>query len=232
MTDRQHSIRLITFDLDDTLWPVAPVIIRAEHRMRDFLDTHAPEVNRRFDRAALTEMREQLLAAQPELLHDISGLRHRMVEATLVACGYADAPSLAKGAFDAFIDARHDIEYFEDALDTLEHLSRHYTLAALSNGNASVSRLGLDRYFAFHLSAESVGRRKPDPEMFEQALQKAGIGADAAVHVGDHADDDIRGAHQVGMATVWVNRSGLPWELADLTPTWEISDLKQLATLF
>ena len=232
MIDSRYSIRLITFDLDDTLWPVAPVIIRAEHRMRDFLDTHAPEVNRRFDREALTELRERLLQTQPELLHDISGLRHRMVESTLVACGYVDAPSLAEGAFAAFLDARHDIEYFEDALDTLEHLSRRYTLAALSNGNASVTRLGLDRYFAFHLSAESVGRRKPDPEMFERALQEAGVGADAAVHVGDHAEDDIRGAHQVGMATVWVNRSGLPWALEDLTPTWEISDLKQLAHLF
>ncbi len=232
MTDSSERIRLITFDLDDTLWPVAPVIIRAEHRMRDFLDTHAPEVNRRFDRAALAELRERLLEAQPELLHDISGLRHRMVESTLIACGYADAPALAAGAFAAFLDARHDIEYFEDALDTLEHLSRRYTLGALSNGNASVARLGLDRYFAFHLSAENVGRRKPHPLMFERALQEAGVGADAAVHVGDHADDDIRGAHQVGMATVWVNRSGTPWELEDLAPTWEICDLAQLAGMF
>lgn len=232
MTDSTRSIRLITFDLDDTLWPVAPVIVRAEHRMRDFLDTHAPEVNRRFDRDALSELRENILAAQPELLHDISGLRHRLVEATLIKCGYADASTLAAGAFAAFIDARHDIEYFENALDTLEHLSRRYTLAALSNGNASVARLGLDRYFAFHLSAENVGRRKPHPAMFERALQEAGIGADAAVHVGDHADDDIRGAQQVGMATVWVNRSGLPWELEDVAPTWEICDLKQLAEMF
>ena len=65
------------------------------------------------------------------------------------------------------MDGRHDIEYFEDALDTLAHLARHYTLGALSNGNASVARLGLDRYFDFHLSAEGVGRRKPEPEMFE-----------------------------------------------------------------
>jgi len=232
LTDSSARIRLITFDLDDTLWPVGPVIIRAEHRMRDFLDTHAPEVNRRFDRDALNALREDILSKQPELLHDISGLRHRIVEATLEACGYADAPGLAAGAFAAFIDARHDIEYFEDALDTLEHLSRRYTLGALSNGNASVARLGLDRYFAFHLSAEGVGRRKPHPAMFERALQEAGVGAEAAVHVGDHADDDIRGAHQVGMGTVWVNRSGTPWELDDLVPTWEICDLKQLAELF
>jgi putative hydrolase of the HAD superfamily len=51
------AIRLITFDLDDTLWPVEPVIVRAEHRMREYLDRNAPEVNRRFDREALGGLR-------------------------------------------------------------------------------------------------------------------------------------------------------------------------------
>lgn len=225
------SIRLITFDLDDTLWPVAPVIVRAEHRMRDFLDQHAPEVYRRLDRDDFARIREAVLEKQPALLHDISTLRRDVLKEALRTCGYADVDALAAGAFAAFLDARHDIEYFEDALDTLELLSRRFTLAALSNGNADVARLGLDRYFAFHLSAERVGRRKPHPEMFEQALQEAGIGADAAVHVGDHADDDIRGANQVGMATVWVNRSGTPWDLEDVTPTWEIRTLKELPAL-
>ncbi len=227
-----RQIRLITFDLDDTLWPVAPVIVRAEHRMRDFLDAHAPEVNRRYDRDGLAALRESILTAEPALVHDISTLRHRVVEAALASCGYADAGELASGAFAAFLDARHDIEYFEDALDTLGHLSHHYTLGALSNGNADVARLGLDRYFSFHLSASSVGRRKPEPAMFERALQQAGVGADAAVHVGDHAHDDIRGAHEVGMATVWINRSGAPWAETGFAPTWEIQDLKALATLF
>ncbi|MDZ7825510.1 MAG: HAD hydrolase-like protein [Gammaproteobacteria bacterium] len=55
------------------------------------------------------------------------------------------------------------------------------------------------------------------------ALQEAGVGADAAVHVGDHPDDDIRGAAQVGMATVWVNRSRhCPGTCRDREPTWEI----------
>lgn len=226
------TLRLITFDLDDTLWPVGPVIVRAEHRMRDFLDRTVPEVHRRFDREGMAGLRDELLAADPDLVHDISELRRRVTRTAIEACGYADAEAIAQQAFDTFMDGRHDIEYFEDALDTLLHLSRHYTLGALSNGNADIARLGLDRYFAFHLSAESVGRRKPHPQMFEAALQEAGVGADAAVHVGDHPDDDIRGAAQVGMATVWVNRAGLPWDQADPQPTWEIVELTELTGLF
>lgn len=226
------AIRLITFDLDDTLWPVAPVIVRAEHRMRDYLDTHAPEVNRQLDRDDFTRIREEILAREPGLANAISTLRHRVVEAALAHCGYSDIDAIAAGAFAAFLDARHDIAYFEDALDTLAHLSRSFILGALSNGNADVARLGLDRYFTFHFSAEQVGRRKPHPAMFERALQEAGVSAEAAAHVGDHADDDIRGAHAVGMATVWVNRSGNAWDEPDLRPTWEIRDLAELNALF
>lgn len=224
--------RLITFDLDDTLWPVAPVIIRAEHRMRDYLEQHAPEVNRRFDRDGMGQLRDTLLEREPQLVHDLSSLRRRLLQMALEACGYNDVEGLSQHAFDAFLDARHDVEYFSDALDTLEHLRHHYILGALSNGNADIARLGLGRYFSFHLSAEQVGRRKPDPAMFERALQEAGVGAEAAVHIGDHVDDDIRGAHEVGMATVWVNRPGSAWPLKALQPTWEIRSLAELQKLF
>jgi putative hydrolase of the HAD superfamily len=208
------------------------VIVRAEHRMRDLLDRLVPELNRRFDRAALAALRETVLADEPALIHDISTLRKRIVARAAAACGHDDPDGIAEAAFAEFMDGRHDIEYFEDALDTLAHLARHYTLGALSNGNANVARLGLDRYFAFHLSAEGVGRRKPEPEMFERALVEAGVGAEAAVHIGDHPDDDIRGAARVGMSTVWVNRGELPWEETDVRPTWTIGELTELRTLF
>ena len=37
-----EPLRLLCFDLDDTLWPVRPVIIRAENRLRNHLDAVAP----------------------------------------------------------------------------------------------------------------------------------------------------------------------------------------------
>jgi putative hydrolase of the HAD superfamily len=226
------SIRLLTFDLDDTLWPVGPVIVRAEHRIRDHLDRLLPELNRRFDQSGMAALRDEVLAEDGSLVHDISTLRRRILTRAAAACGHPDPEAIAASAFAEFMDARHDIEYFEDALDTLEHLSRHYTLGALSNGNASVARLGLDRYFAFHLNAETVGRKKPEPEMFERALVEAGVGAEAAVHIGDHPRDDVLGAARMGMGTVWVNRGQLPWEEAGVTPTWTVTELTELSALF
>lgn len=225
------KLRLLTFDLDDTLWPVGPVIVRAERQMQAWLDTEIPALRARFDREAMTTLRGRLLLERPELIHDLSKMRRAVIREAARQCEHPDPDAVAEGAFAVFMDGRHDIEYFEDALDTLEHLSRHYTLGALSNGNASVERLGLDRYFAFHLNSEGVGRKKPDPLMFERALQLAGVGPDAAVHIGDHPDDDVRGANAVGMATVWVQRDEAPWS-GDDAPTWTIRELQELRRLF
>ena len=225
------KLRLLTFDLDDTLWPVGPVIMRAEHQMRTWLDARIPELNARFDREAMGALREDLLRERPELIHDLSAMRRMLIREAARQCGHPDPDEIAEGAFTVFMDGRHEIEYFEGALDTLAHLARHYTLGALSNGNASVERLGLDRYFAFHLNSEGVGRKKPDPLMFERALNLAGVTPEQAAHIGDHPDDDVRGANAVGLATVWVQREGTPWT-GDDAPTWTIRELTELRRLF
>ena len=225
-------IRLITFDLDDTLWPVRPVIIRAERHMRTHLDRVAPRLNEQLGPDDFARLRGEVLAETPGTRHDLTTLRRLVTERALAEAGYGDAAALAEEAVRVFLDARHDVEYFGAVLDTLEALARRYQLGALSNGNADIARLGLDRYFSFSHSAASVGASKPAPDMFERALQTAGVGPESAVHVGDHPDDDIRGASAVGMRTVWVNHPGERWAENDVTPTWTIGDLAELRDLF
>jgi 2-haloalkanoic acid dehalogenase type II len=227
-----RAFRLLTFDLDDTLWPVRPVIIRAEHRLRNHLDAVAPRVYAELSSDEFTAIREARLAAEPSLRHRLSDLRRLVLEDALRAVGYGDAPALAAGAFEVFLDARHDVAYFEGTLVALQALARRYTLAALSNGNADIRRLGLEDIFAFHLNAEGVGAPKPQPAMFEQALQRAGLGPEQAVHIGDHAVDDVAGAAGVGMKTVWVNEGGGPWPGGDVTPDWTVPNVPALLDLF
>jgi putative hydrolase of the HAD superfamily len=68
--------------------------------------------------------------------------------------------------------------------------------------------------------------------MFEQALQRAGLGPEQAVHIGDHAVDDVAGAAGVGMKTVWVNEGGGPWPGGDVTPDWTVPNVPALLDLF
>jgi len=227
-----EPLRLLCFDLDDTLWPVRPVIIRAEHRLRNHLDAVAPQVHQRLGPEDFAAFREARLGADPTLRHRLSALRRLVLEDALRASGYEEAETLAAEAFEVFFDARNDVAYFEGTLEALEALSRRYTLAALSNGNADIRRLGLERIFAFHFNAEGVGAPKPQPAMFEAALQRAGLGPEQAVHIGDHAVDDVQGAAAVGMKTVWVNESGAPWPGPGSAPDWVVPNIPALLEIF
>jgi FMN hydrolase / 5-amino-6-(5-phospho-D-ribitylamino)uracil phosphatase len=205
-------IKLITFDLDNTLWNVDTVIVAAEQRMRAWLHDRVPEYAGTFPADAIAALRDVVVAQSPELRHDLSRLRQEVLYRAIVRCGRseADARQLARDAFGIFLDARHEVAFFEGALETLERLSRDYLLGALTNGNADIARLKLDRYFGFGYSAASVGAGKPAPQIFRAALDHAGADAGEAVHIGDHLVDDVHGASNVGMQTIWVNPEGQP----------------------
>ena len=147
--------------------------------------------------------------------------------------GDADAGRLAVQAFAAFMEARHDIEFFDGALEALATLSRRFVLGSLTNGNADPKKLKLDRYLTFSFCAADVGAMKPAPNLFLKALQHSGVLADQAVHVGDHPVHDIAAAANVGMHTLWVNgpeqRSLRPASVPDKAPaTVEIERLDEV----
>lgn len=222
------TIELITFDLDDTLWEVAPVILNAEAALREWLAREAPRLAH-MPVEHLGTIRAQLVEDEPALRHRISELRRRVLQHALTDAGYAlgEAQSLAETGFEVFLAARHQIELFPEAQPALEQLANRYRLAVLTNGNADVRRLGLADYFEFALSAEDVGVGKPDPRPFEEALRRAGVTAENTVHVGDNPVDDVAGAQAACIATVWFNPMGKPWTGAR-SPDREIRNLAEL----
>ena len=138
------SIRLITFDLDDTFWETTPAIQSAETALRDWLAAHAPRLGD-FPIEALGAIRRMLVEQEPALRHRISELRRRILQHALQDAGYPadEANGLAEQAFQVFLDARHEVQIFPDVQPTLEFLANHYTLGVITNGNADVRRLGL-----------------------------------------------------------------------------------------
>jgi FMN hydrolase / 5-amino-6-(5-phospho-D-ribitylamino)uracil phosphatase len=206
------------------------VIRRAEARMRTWLHDRVPEYGTRIPAEAVLDLRDAVLREHPELRHDLSRLREEIIFRAISHCGYPDreARQLARQAFSIFLDSRHEVEFFEGALETLEYLSRHYVLGALTNGNADFARLKLDRYFRFGYSAASVGIGKPAPPMFHAALRHTGTRADEAVHIGDHLRDDIEGASGVGMHTIWVNLERLDLPEDATTPSHVVHVLEDL----
>jgi FMN hydrolase / 5-amino-6-(5-phospho-D-ribitylamino)uracil phosphatase len=206
----RSAIRVVTFDLDDTLWAVGPVIAAAEDALWAWLAAHCPRMTERFDRDALQPVRAAVLAEHPGLEHDISALRIRILQHALEQSGYRPRAARrdAAAAFDIFMHARHAVAYFDHAQTVLESLQDEFRLGVISNGNADVVRLEIGKYFAFAISAAGVGASKPAPEVFEAALAAGACAPHEMVHVGDHHEHDIAGAQRLGIHTVWFNRAG------------------------
>ncbi|MDD0842336.1 HAD family hydrolase [Pseudomonas sp. Gutcm_11s] len=222
------SIRLITFDLDDTLWDVAPVMHGAEAALRDWLAVEAPRLGP-VPIEHLWAIRARLLDADPGLRHRLSELRRRILFHALEDAGYAhgEADELAEQGFQVFLAARHQVQLFPEVHPTLERLALRYTLGVITNGNADVRRLGLADYFRFALCAEELGIGKPDPHPFNTALQRAGMQAAQAVHIGDHPSDDIAGAKSAGLRAIWFNPLGKDWS-GETAPDAQIRSLAEL----
>lgn len=222
------SIRLITFDLDDTLWSVKPVIIAADTTLRAWLADHAARLEA-LTVERLQQLRAEVVQLQPHLDRQVSELRYQVLRRALLQSGYApiEAQEIAEQAFQVFLAARQNVELFSDVLPTLEQLRREYMLGALSNGNADVRRVGLGEYFSFALNADMLGMAKPEPQVFLTALARAQVPAAQSVHIGDHPQDDVFGAQQVGMRTVWFNPERTIWT-GEREPDAQISQISQL----
>lgn len=199
------KIKAVTIDLDDTLWPIWPVIERAEGALASWLLQHAPATAPMFaDVPARLRLREHVVQTRPDIGHDMSALRLEIIRQALANCG--DDPALAKTAFEVFFEARMQVDLFADALPALEFLAARFPVVALSNGNADVHRVGIGRYFHHSVSAHEFGVGKPDPRIFHAAAQSAGFAAQDVLHIGDDMALDVVGALGVGMQTVWLKR--------------------------
>jgi HAD superfamily hydrolase (TIGR01549 family) len=207
------SISVITFDLDNTLWDVEPTLIKAEQVQQAWLLQHRPGAAEAYDHQALWEFKKSVWKRHPHLLHHVSQMRIQMLYELQVAAGYPEdeARTCAQQAFAVFLQERHNVVLYEEALDVLQLLARRYTLGALTNGNADIYKTDAGEYFDFAFLAEDIGASKPLPDMFHAALNQAGVAAENIIHVGDNPEHDIQGARDVGMRTVWMNSQKVAW---------------------
>lgn len=233
------QILAITFDLDDTLWPVMPALERADRDLDNYLRQHFPHVAQTWPIPALRQLRAQVAAERIDLAHDFTAQRYITMQRAFDACGIAEAPLDA--LWDVFATARNSVELYPDALPALERLRAMWPVASLTNGNADLERIGLHLHFAHHICARDVGVAKPDARIFLAAAERLGIPPENILHVGDDPELDVVGARDAGLRTAWINRAGHPWpgtlgtapdlDLRDLTALVEWFELSSLASL-
>ena len=107
-------------------------------------------------------------------------------------------------------------------------------LGIVSNWDSRLFKLcdgfGITGYFDFILASAVFGASKPGPRIFQEALDRMKIHAGEALHVGDSFEDDVRGAHALGIHTVLIDRHEMyaPHPETRIHPHYIIRDLKEL----
>ena len=123
---------------------------------------------------------------------------------------------------------------YNDTVAGLKSIQKQWQIALLSNADdayldPALAHLGVE--FEDVLSSEMARCYKPDPELFREMLRRLDVTPSQAVYVGDRQFEDVKGAGDVGMRTVWINRLGAALD-PDLTaPDLEATTLLEIPAL-
>ncbi|MBZ0087814.1 MAG: HAD-IA family hydrolase [Thermomonas sp.] len=221
------AIRAITLDLDDTLWPFAPIGARIETTLHAWFEAHSPRTAERFPITEMRALRERVMTELPELAHDLGLLRRLTIERALRESG--DDPELASAAYAIFFRERNQVDFFPDALDGLRRIAAHLPIAALTNGNADLAAIGIAAHFRFELTAREYGAPKPDAGIFLDACRRLDAAPEQVLHVGDDPRVDIAGAAHAGLRTCWIDRGLHAWPESQTPADLRVTTLTALA---
>lgn len=221
------GIKAISFDGDGTLWDFEKVMRHSLNIVLAELVKLVPEAAEKLDVEKMIEIRNRVA---DELKGKVINLEEVRLEAFKQTLRYINRPDdvLAAQLNELYLKHRfEDIEPYEDVLPALEALKKKYILGLLSNGNSYPERCGLDDVFRFVIFAQDCGFEKPDPRFYAAAVEKAGCSAEQLLHVGDSLQNDVAGANEAGIRSVWLNRGGAV-NNTEIKPEFEIKSFSEL----
>ena len=229
------KIELITFDLDDTFWDIKSVIIAAEKNYRHWLEAKIGKSIKWGTFDEFMSIRQDLIKEIPTLEYDLGLLRKKLIRHHLNdhITNQDELNLLIDEAYEFFLEERHKVVFYEEVIGVLENLSSQVMLGVLTNGNADVNKLRIGNLFNFSIASTDVMSNKPGPAHFVRAKEISGIDFQNTLHIGDHPVNDIKGARDLGINTMWFNSQNLTWDIDDNPPIefnhW--SEFKNLLSL-
>jgi len=221
------GIRAVSFDGDGTLWDFEKVMRHSLHQVLKELERIDPETAHLLDIDKMIEVRQRVADELKGRTTNLEHIRLQAFRETLKDIGRPD-DTLASHLNEVYLQHRfEDIELFEDVLPALNALRSEYSLGLLSNGNSYPERCGLNGIFQFVVFSQDYGVAKPDPRIFQIALEKARCLKEEFLHVGDSLENDVIGAMKAGIRSVWLNRKQIEPD-PEITVEHKIASLLEL----
>ena len=229
-------IKAIFFDFYNTLvrfWPPLDQIQQASCQEFGF-QIEAEAINYGYSVADLYFNREnevKPLATRTE--EERLDFFARYEQILLDNAGLSVTTELARQIWQIAISVPKDFIPFDDTIGVLQQLKgQGYQIGVITNLRRDMDELcrnlGMAPYLDFCLTSAEIGVEKPDPAIFVAALERAGVAAPEAVHVGDQPRSDLVGARGAGLHAVLLDRGN--WH-EDMDSCVRISQLPELVDL-
>lgn len=224
MTTRFENIKACVFDAYGTLFDVHSAVGR-----------HKARIGERADAVSAMWRTKQL---EYTWLRSLMGRHADFWQLTGDALDYAlDAHDIDDRELrEALMNAYLSLDAYPEVRDVLRKLKdAGFRTAILSNGSpkmldAAVDGAGIRDLLDANLSIEEVGIYKPDPRVYQLAVDRLGVEARQVSFQSSNAWDAV-GAATFGFRVAWVNRFGQRRERLTADPEAEIRDLEQLVAV-
>ncbi|MFS0864856.1 HAD family hydrolase [Fredinandcohnia sp. 179-A 10B2 NHS] len=131
---------------------------------------------------------------------------------------------------DYIVELKYNCVPFPNLVSMLEELQRNnLVLGIITNGKGkfqmnNIEALGIKKYFQTIVISECEGIKKPDPLIFNRALERLSISPNESIFVGDHPDNDVSAAQNVGMKGIW--KKDYQWK--NVTADYMVDDLGEI----
>ncbi len=207
-----------------------PTIQHAEETLYRWLGQNFPRITERYSPEDMVSRRKQFMLRDQLYSIDFSLLRQEFLKLLAREAGY-DSKTVSEDGFEVFYEARQRVNFYDDVLPCLQRLRSRYRLGAISNGNASVEKVGLGHLIEHSVSASEIKVAKPDKLIFHDLVERFGVPANRVLYVGDHPEFDVVGPMNAGLQAIWINRENNIWPENLQPPTHQISNLHELELL-
>ncbi|MDO6470134.1 YjjG family noncanonical pyrimidine nucleotidase [Maribacter sp. 1_MG-2023] len=223
----ENKVTDVFFDLDHTLWDfdknsaLTFEKIFNDHKvgveLQDFLEVYVP-ANLKFWRL----FREDKITK--------SELRYQRLKSVFDTMGHPATDDLIHLLSEEYINHLSSFNaLFPNAISVLDYLQPKYKLHIITNGFQEVQdkklrNSGIHSYFDQIIDSEMAGAKKPNPVIFNMALNRAGVVPEKSIMIGDSLEADILGAKSLGFHTIHFNAHRE--ETHDLAPI--IYDLQEI----
>lgn len=175
------------------------------------LITYGKEFREIFDRAVPGELSDEIYDVYvSEVLANLEEkVENPYLEAFRRITDKFDLEYNSENVADRYIETEvGSTETVDEMVQVLRTLSDEHKIGILTNGDAEVQRMKIERNSLDEVVDEVIisnelGVRKPDPEIFEEAKNRLSSGK--YIFVGDTYEEDIKPAQEAGFQTIYIN---------------------------